>query len=322
MNYFDTARAYGDSEEMIGDALKNVIDKCVIATKTHQRTKQAAARAGIGQSLRKLRTDKLDIVQLHGIDSIKRLEKAMGPEGSLSALKEARSEGRIDFVGISGHVPWVLIKAIKTNEFDIVLVPLNILTREASEKLIPLAKELDIGVVVMKPFGGPNYSFVQRDAKTGLDKRFFKKYFGNGMSAIARNSLRFILAHDVSTVVPGFTSVKQVETAVKVGEEFGRLTKEERAGYEIGKIPREPFCRECGLCLPCPGGLNIPFILRLEKYYAQYGVADWSKGQYNRLRKKIDSCTRCGECEPKCPYKLPIPDLLQEAEDDLCSPGS
>jgi hypothetical protein len=314
MNYFDTARAYGDSEEMIGDALKNVIDECIIATKTHQRTKRAAAKAGIEQSLRKLRTDRLDIVQLHGIDSNERLEKAMSPEGSLSALKEARSEGRIGFVGISGHVPRVLIEAIKTNEFDIVLVPLNILNRESAEELVPLAKELDVGVVVMKPFGGIDYSFVQRDTKTGLDKRFFKRYFGNGMDAIARNSLRFILAHDISTVVPGLTSVKQVETAVKVGEKFGGLTKEERARYKIGELPRDPFCRECGLCLPCPDGLNIPFILRLDKYYTEYGVTDWSKGQYNGLRIKIDSCTGCGECESKCPYKLPIIHMLQKAK--------
>jgi len=134
------------------------------------------------------------------------------------------------------------------------------------------------------------------------------------MGAIARNSLRFILAHDISTVVPGLTSLKQVETAVKVGEEFEGLTKEENARYKIGELPREPFCRECGLCLPCPRRLNVPFILRLDKYYTEYGVTDWSKGQYNRLRIKISSCTRCGECESKCPYKLPIIDMLQEAK--------
>lgn len=314
VNYYDTARAYGDSEEMIGDALKDVIDECIIATKTHQRTKLAAAKAGIEQSLRKLGTDKLDIVQLHGIDNDKRLEKALGPEGSLSALKEARSEGRIDFIGMSGHVPRILIKAIKTGEFDMILVPLNILTREASEELIPLAKELDVGVVVMKPFGGIDFSFVQRDAKTGLDKRFFRRYFGNGIEAIARGSLRFILAHDISTVVPGLTTVKQVDAAVEVGGEFDGLTKGERERYKIGELPREPFCRECGLCLPCPAGLRIPFILRLDKYHTEYGVDDWSKGQYNGLRIKINGCTRCGECELKCPHKLPIIDMLQGAE--------
>jgi predicted aldo/keto reductase-like oxidoreductase len=317
MNYFDTARAYGDSEEMIGDALKDVIDECVIATKTHQRTKQAAARAGIEQSLHKLRTDRLDIVQLHGIDSKERLRKAMGPEGSLAALKEARSEGRVDFIGISGHVPGVLIEAIKTNEFDIVLVPLNILTREASEELVPLAKEMDVGVVVMKPFGGINYSFVQRDTKAGLDKQCFHRYFGGEMKAIAENALRFILSHDISTVVPGLTSVDQVEAAVKVGEDFTGLTEGERGRYKIGELPREPFCRECGLCQPCPEGLNVPFILRLDKYYTEYGVTDWSKGQYNRLRKKIDNCSGCGQCGLKCPYKLPIIDMLQGAKTRL-----
>lgn len=77
VNYFDTARAYGDSEGMIGEALKDPIDECIITIKTHQMTKQAAAKAGIERSLRKLGTDRLYIVRLHGIDSNRRLEKAL-----------------------------------------------------------------------------------------------------------------------------------------------------------------------------------------------------------------------------------------------------
>jgi len=120
INYFDTARAYGDSEDKMGAALKDVRDDVIIATKTHQRTKEEAARAGLKQSLRNLQTDRIDIVQLHGI----------------------------------GHNPYVLEKAIETGKFDTVLVPLNVLDRRFSEKLLPLAEELDVGVVVMKPLGG------------------------------------------------------------------------------------------------------------------------------------------------------------------------
>ncbi|MDH5461021.1 MAG: aldo/keto reductase, partial [Candidatus Bathyarchaeota archaeon] len=103
INYFDTARAYGDSEDKIGAALKDVRDDVVIATKTHQRTKEEAARAGLKQSLRNLQTDRIDIVQLHGIDSEEMLEKAMGAEGSLAALEEAKKDGKIDYIGLSGH---------------------------------------------------------------------------------------------------------------------------------------------------------------------------------------------------------------------------
>ena len=98
INYFDTARAYGDSEDKMGAALKDVRDDVIIATKTHQRTKEDAARAGLKQSLRNLQTDRIDIVQLHGIDSKETLEKAMGAEGSLAALEEAKKDGKINYI--------------------------------------------------------------------------------------------------------------------------------------------------------------------------------------------------------------------------------
>lgn len=93
-------------------------DEVIIATKTHQRTKEDAARAGLKQSLRNLQTDRIDIVQLHGIDSEDLLKKAMSSEGALKALEEAKAQGKIDYIGLSGHNPYVLTKAIKTGKFD------------------------------------------------------------------------------------------------------------------------------------------------------------------------------------------------------------
>jgi len=317
INYFDTARAYGDGEEKFGIALKDVRDKCVIATKTHQRTKEEAARIGLKQSLRNLRTDRIDLVQLHGIDDEKTLEKAISPEGSLAALTEARSQGKIDFIGISGHSPYVLAKAIRTGEFDTVLVPLNLLFREATEELILLAKELDVGVIVMKPFGGTELEFAQRQIHEGLQKTMvrkeFDRIFGTGIEK-TRRSLRFVLAHDVSTTIPGFSSLEEIESAIKVANEFEGLTKEEKEIFKFGELSPEPFCRECGLCMPCPDGLNIPRLLALDKYFTYYGIKTWVRHAYQKFSTKIDYCTECKECEAKCPYNLPIISMLHEAE--------
>jgi len=316
INYFDTARAYGDGEEKFGIALENVRDKCVIATKTHQRTKEEAARIGIKQSLRNLRTDRIDLVQLHGIDDEKTLEKAISPEGSLAALKEARSQGKIDFIGISGHTPYVLAKAIRTGEFDTILVPLNLLFREATEELIPLAKELDVGVVIMKPFGGLAFEFVQHQILVGVPsiaRREFYNIFGKDAEK-TRRSLRFVLAHDISTTIPGFCSLKEVESAAKVASEFESLTEEEKRMFRFGELPSEPFCRQCGLCMPCPDGLNIPRLLILDKYFTHYEIKNWVRQVYQKFSTKIDCCTECKECEAKCPYKLPIINMLHEAE--------
>lgn len=314
INYFDTARAYGDSEEKFGAALKDVRDKCVIATKTHQRTREEAARVGLKQSLRNLKTDRIDIVQLHGIDDEKTLEKAMSPEGSLAAVKKARSQGKIDFIGISGHSPYILAKAIKTGEFDTVLVPLNPLFREATEELIPLAKKLGVGVVIMKPFGGIDQEFVQYQRGRWISvKTEFDRIFGIGADK-TRRLLRFVLAHDVSTTIPGFSSIGEVEGAARVGNEFEGLTEEEKKIYKFGELPPEPFCRRCGLCKPCPDGLNILFILTLDKYFTYYGIKNWAKQAYQKLSTKVASCSECGECEAKCPYKLPIVEMLHQAE--------
>ena len=316
INYFDTARAYGDSEEKFGMALKDVRDKCVIATKTHQRTKEEAARIGVKQSLRNLQTDRIDLVQLHGIDDEKTLEKAVSQDGSLAALKEARSQGKIDFIGISGHSPYVLAKAVRTGEFDTVLVPLNLLFREPAEELIPLAKELDVGVIIMKPFGGAELEFAQHQILAGFKtivKREFHDIFGRGIEK-TRRSLRFVLAHDISTTIPGFSCLEEVESAARVATEFEGLTKKEEEVFRLGELPAEPFCRECGLCVPCPDGLNIPRLLVLDKYFTHYGIKNWVKQVYPKFSTKVDSCTECKECESKCPYRLPIVDMLHDAE--------
>lgn len=323
VNYFDTARAYGDSEEKIGAALRDVRDKVILATKTHQRTREDAARAGLKQSLRNLQTNRIDIVQLHGIDSEEILKKAMSTDGSLTALKEARTEGTIDYIGISGHNPYVLIKAIKTGEFDTVLVDFNVLNRKATEEVIPLAKKLDVGIIIMKTLGGcggplqypqRNGTFLGKPALDWPDPSEFITYFGKEGVDRAQRSLRFVLEHEISTIIPGFRSTEEVDYAVKVAENFNGLTSIEKETYKFGELPPEPFCRECGLCKPCPDGIDIPTILRWDKYYTFYNIKKWTKEQYPKLRSKVNSCTECIKCEEKCPYHLPVVKMLKEAE--------
>ena len=326
INFFDTARAYGDSEEKMGAALKDVRDQVVIATKTHQRTREDAARAGLKQSLRNLQTDRIDLVQLHGIDSEEVLKKAMGAEGALRVLEEANVEGKIDYIGLSGHNPYVLAKAIKTGKFDTVLVPLNVLDRRAAKGLIPLAKELDVGVIIMKALGGcgaplqyPQWHarFLGKPEVDWPDPSEFVAHFGKDGIKRAERSLRFVLAHDVDTVIPGLRSAEDADHVVKVAEGFSGLTDEEKKAYKFGELPPEPFCRECGLCMPCPDGVEIPTILRWDAYHSFYNIKNWTRDQYPKLRTRVNSCTECGVCEEKCPYRLPVIGMLKEAEKKL-----
>jgi predicted aldo/keto reductase-like oxidoreductase len=323
INYFDTARNYGDSEEKVGAALKGVRDEVFIATKVLQRTKKDAARAGLKQSLRNLQTDRIDLLQLHGIDSQEVFEKVMGPDGALAALKEAKAQGQIDYIGISGHNPHVLAKAIGTEEFDTVLVPLNILDRRASETLISLANEVDVGIVIMKAMGGclgpleypqREARFLGRPERDWPDASEFAVHFGKEGIERAQRSLRFVLAHDVDTVIPGFRSTDEVDCALSVADHFEGLTPDEKRACRFGELPPEPFCRECGACIPCPDGVEIPTILRWGTYNTFFDIKKWTREQYPKLRTRVNSCTECAECEKKCPYHLPVISMLKATE--------
>jgi predicted aldo/keto reductase-like oxidoreductase len=263
INYFDTAKLDGDSEQKIGAALTDVRDECVLATKTASRTKRESL-ADFKTSLHRLNTDRLDLIQLHGIDDEKTLSKAIGSDGSLEMCKKARSEGLVDYIGITSHKPRVLIKAIETNEFDTILVPLNVVTRQALEELIPLAKELDIGVAIMKPLSAKTSKLVTCLYNPPLsllsDEPELKTLLGQNTASMVRNALNFVLSQDVSVVLTGFKSIEEVETAAQVGNEYRDLTEAEKSHFSVqfdGK-----HCRDCGLCLPCPQNIDIAAILR------------------------------------------------------------
>jgi predicted aldo/keto reductase-like oxidoreductase len=318
INYFDTAKLDGDSEEKIGAALKDVWDECILATKTASRTKRESL-ADFKSSLHRLKTDRLDLIQLHGIDDEKTLGKAMGLNGSLEMCRKARSEGLVDYIGITSHKPNVLIKAIETNEFDTVLVPLNVVTRQALEELIPLAKDLDIGVAIMKPLSAKTSKLITCLYTPSLsllsDEPELKTLLGQDKTSMVRSALGFVLAQDVSVVVTGLKSIEEVETAAKVGESYSRLTSDEEECFRV-QFDRK-YCRDCGLCLPCPQNLDIAAILRFHTLSVTYGLKKWAKKLYEGLEVGVENCTKCGECEPKCPYEIPIMSILQKAQKDL-----
>lgn len=318
INYFDTAKWDGDSEEKMGEALKDVRDKCVIATKTGSRTKRESLD-DFKCSLKLLQTDRLDIIQLHGIDDEKTLAKAIGPDGVLQTCKEARKEGLVDFIGITGHKPNVLTKAIRTGEFDTVLVPLNVITRQATEELLPTARELGVGVVAMKPLSAKTSNLVTCLYNPALslvsEEPELKRLLGETKDEMVSSALRYVLSQNVSVTIPGLRSIAEVETAAKVGENFNGLIEEEkkRFSFQFG----EQYCRDCGLCMSCPEKVNIAATLRFESFYSVYGLENWAKRLYGGLEVKADKCTSCGQCEPKCPYNLPIQRRLKQAHEKL-----
>jgi predicted aldo/keto reductase-like oxidoreductase len=319
INYFDTAKLDGDSEEKIGTALKSVREQCVIASKTGSRTKKESLE-DFKSSLKRLKTDYLDIIQLHGVDDEKTLAKVMSEDGSLQSCKEARRDGLVNFIGITGHKPRVLAKAIASGEFDTVLVPLNIVTRQALEELLPAAKSHDVGVVAMKPLSAKTSNLVtclyQPSLSLISDDPELEALLGESNERRVNTALRFVLSQDVSTVIPGLRSTAEVEVAAETGRAYKGLTLQEqrRFSFKLGD-----YCRDCGLCMPCPQSINIPAALRFHCFYTVYNLKEWAKKLYGGLDVKADRCTDCKQCESRCPYRLSVVMRLKNAHEVLDS---
>lgn len=295
INFIDTARGYGDSEAKIGAALADRRASVYLASKTPERT-AAGARADLARSLAELKTDYLDIYQLHGVDEEEDLERCLKPDGALAALKEAQRQGKIRFIGITSHNPGLLRKALVTGEFDTVMVPVNILDRfifNAEERLLPLARELGIGIIAMKPLAG-------------------------GVIKEPSKALRYTLSQAVDVVIPGMGTVAEVNENVRLASEFSPLTPEEYEDLvrEVKALGNE-VCRQCGYCLPCPEGINIREVFRLEGMFDRYERKREAQELYGELTVKTEACVRCGQCETKCPYDLPIREKLVKAGDKL-----
>lgn len=289
INFFDTARGYTTSEEFLGNALYGRRDQIFIATKSMVRDK-AGMLEEVKTSLLNLRTDYIDLYQLHNVGSEEELERTIGEDGAYTALKELKAQGIVRHIGITSHKEDVLEKALETDLFETIQFPFNAVERQG-EGLFKKAYEKGVGTIAMKPMAG-------------------------GALRDGRRALKFILESPyLSVAIPGMDSPEQVKENTGAADGFG-LTKEERD--DLLKMARElgdTFCRRCGYCLPCPEGINIPMMFLMEGYFTRYGLKDWARQRYGTQEKTAADCIKCGICETKCPYELPIRDMLEKVQD-------
>lgn len=305
INFFDTARGYGDSEIKIGKAISHRRKEYFICTKSHVKTAEQMKKE-IEQSLTNLKTDYIDVYLLHSLRLPEQYETVMSSNGALSALKEAKSQGLIKHIGFSSHRYRETMKlGIESGEFEVIMVAYNILNDElVDEDVMPLAKENDMGVIVMKPLAGGALASPPEEVD-----------FAGKITVSATQALRFVLANDAVTLaIPGMTKVSELIENVQVGNTFQQMSADEkRELIEAAEALGKEFCRGCGYCLPCPNEIKIPVILRHLGYYTKYGLKDWARGRYSMVEVKADECGECGECEDKCPYELPIIEKLKQA---------
>ena len=288
VNYIDTARGYTVSESYLGEALEGIRQDFILATKSMSRDREAMAK-DIDISLSNLRTDYIDLYQVHN-PSLAQLEQVVAPGGALEALLEAKAAGKIGHIGITAHALDVFERALEMDWVETIMFPYNIVETQGAH-LIAKCAEKNIGFVDMKPLAG-------------------------GAIENATLALRFICANEnVTVTIPGMADVKEIDENIAACSNTDPLSDAEKA--EIDQVVKElgtNFCRRCNYCAPCTAGIPIPLAFMMEGYYTRYGLKDWATGRYMALPHKASECIGCGVCEDRCPYDLPIREMLKKVE--------
>ena len=291
VNYIDTARGYTVSEGFLGEALEGIREHFILATKSMSRTKEAMA-TDIDISLANLKTEYIDLYQVHN-PTLSQLEQVVAPGGALEALLEAKQAGKIGHIGITAHALEVFEKALEMDWVETIMFPYNIVESQGVE-LMARCAEKNIGFVVMKPLAG-------------------------GAIEDATLALRYICANpDATVVIPGMADMAEIEQNLAAVNDTSPLTEAEEAA--IAQVRAElgtNFCRRCNYCQPCAAGINISGAFLFHGYLARYGLADWAKGRYDTMVVKASACIGCGACETRCPYNLPIREMLKKVAADF-----
>jgi uncharacterized protein len=300
VSYLDVARGYRDAEIKIGLALQDRSrEDVVLATKTGGKTRDDAWQH-IQESLQRLDTDYVDVCHLHGLRQGDDMEQRLGAGGALEALVQAKEEGLVHHIGCTSHRWEALVEAIEWFPFEAILVPMNLVEPEPLKTLIPLCQERGVGVTIMKPVA------------TGL--------------LPAALALKWLLNQPIATAVPGATTIEEAEENALVGHRPIALTDGEQAQIEALRLGYERSrCRVCGFCAPCPQGIGVSGHLGTDVMYDHYRTMgpegfrafDWSREAVERdlvSRREaiaaIESCDHCGQCEARCPYGLPVMEML------------
>jgi uncharacterized protein len=283
---YDTANMYLDSEEKIGRAFSGVRQQVVLATKTLKRDREGAA-ADIDLSLRRLQTDYLDLYQFHQVSQEKDYQTLTGPDGALEAVYRAREEGKVRHLGVTSHSLEMAVKLVKTGLFSTVQFPFNLIEEKPITDLHPAARELDMGILAMKPFCG-------------------------GMVESARMCFKFLRQWPDVVPLPGFDTEERVDEVVDLYGEENVVAPEDLSSMEgCRKELGERFCRRCEYCQPCPQGVMITPAMIYPVIAHRMSPAIGSNFSAKAM-ESVRNCIECGECLERCPYGLPIPEMLKE----------
>jgi predicted aldo/keto reductase-like oxidoreductase len=286
VDLLDTARVYTNSEYRIGMAIQNMNKPVILSSKSNVRTEKIFEDVKI--SLQQMRVKKIPIYHLHNVSNFEEYDKVMGSGGAYEGLKRARDKGLIDYIGITSHSLDVLARAVGDGYVDVLMACYSFLEPDAARKVFPEARAKDIGIIAMKPFSG-------------------------GVIEQTGPALRFVLSTPDVVPIPGSETVEKAYENWEIFRNSHSLTEKDQAYIEtLRKEMDQQFCRRCDYCQPCSEKISIQLIMGLKSIVKRFGRGADQPDWILNVIEKARNCSDCGDCLPRCPYQLRIPEMIKE----------
>lgn len=287
ITFIDTADVYTNSEERIGKAISGRREGLTIATKSDYGTHQEL-ESHLKQSLKRLGVTSIDLYQFHGISNFDTYAKVIDPDGPMAMVREAKRTGLVKHIGITTHSIDVAKEAVKSGFFETIMFPFNFVTCEAADELLPLTREHDVGFIAMKPLHG-------------------------GMIQNVTIAFKYLFQFPDVVCIPGIERVQEIDEIIQVFQEPWQMTTAEQD--EMKRLREElgtRFCRRCDYCQPCPEEIPISMVMDTKCLLNGMPPEHVFSERFANVLEKAANCTKCGECEKKCPYGLSIIELIDE----------
>ena len=288
ITFFDTARAYTDSEEKIGLALSDVRKDIFIASKTMAKNLDEM-KEQLEITLNNLKTDYLDIYQFHLVD------RCISPgdgSGMYEYMEQLKADGVIKHIGITAHKIGVAEEIVTSGLYETLQFPFSYLSGEREEKLVEACKAQNMGFIAMKALAG-------------------------GLITDYRPAFAYMSQFDNVLPIWGIQREEELEQWLSCMTNPPSMTEEIAAIIEADKKELDgDFCRGCGYCLPCPAGIEIPNAARMALMVRRAPVETYTTPEWKEKMKKIENCIGCNHCKDHCPYGLDTPNLLKENLED------
>ena len=284
INYFDTARAYSDSEEKLGAAFAGMRDKIVVSSKTMAKDGDGLRR-DLEESLRNLRTDYVDIYQLHNPDSCPRPGDG---SGLYEAACQAKREGKIGHIGITNHRVAIASEAIESGLYETLQFPFSYLSTSMEIDLAEKCRQAGMGFIAMKALSG-------------------------GLITDSAAAYAYMAQPQFAHVEPiwGIQRESELDEFLSYQDCPPKLDEATLARIEEDRRQLAgDFCRGCGYCMPCPAGIEINNCARMSLLLRRSPAAGWLSAEWQEKMAKIEDCRHCNLCKSKCPYGLDTPALL------------